>query len=342
MAILRYIIPFALTLLLTGCYETFDPDIKSEPVLCINSLIMAGEPVEVQVTRSWTFNDKNGVRDHSVDDAIVSVYANGIWQTDDYLPQEGDDIRIVAESKKYGKAEAAVKVPHAVPIADLKFKPETVRTVKHRDKYLFADVYFNYQALLRINDIYPTDDYFRLGYRVITPESEEASVCSGNGARNGSDEPYIWFWPGNFDYEAEPILKEHIGVFESMFGDYDEPLMVFTDKQFSGKSYTMNLNFQSAYYRVYVPENTPGIYDYNIVFMLFTVSPSYYNRAIYVWQAELGMLGDLGDLGFADPIWGYSNVSTGAGVVAAVSGSFFRVSLSEFLQKEVASAPVYE
>ena len=31
-----------------GCTETFDPGISSESVLCLNSLITAGEPVSVK------------------------------------------------------------------------------------------------------------------------------------------------------------------------------------------------------------------------------------------------------------------------------------------------------
>ncbi len=69
--------------------------------------------------------------------------------------------------------------------------------------------------------------------------------------------------------------------------------------------------------------------------MLASVSQSYYNRAIYVWQRDSGVLGDLGDLGFADPMWGYSNVSTGAGVVAARSYATCTLNLHDFLKESI-------
>lgn len=43
----------------------------------------------------------------------------------------------------------------------------------------------------------------------------------------------------------------------------------------------------------------------------------------------------VGDVGFCDPAWGYSNVSTGAGVVAARSKSSATIILTDFLQKEL-------
>lgn len=50
MAILRYIIPILSVFLLTGCYEDFNPEIDTKPVLCLNSLITAGKPIEVDIT----------------------------------------------------------------------------------------------------------------------------------------------------------------------------------------------------------------------------------------------------------------------------------------------------
>ena len=40
----------------------------------------------------------------------------------------------------------------------------------------------------------------------------------------------------------------------------------------------------------------------------------------------------MADIGFADPTWGYSNVSTGAGVVAAQSTTSVTIDLTEFLK----------
>ena len=72
----------------------------------MNSLITAGEPIEVSVTRTWIYTDIGAERDHSVKDAKVSIYVNGELRDASYIPQEGDRIRLVAESPGFAPAEA--------------------------------------------------------------------------------------------------------------------------------------------------------------------------------------------------------------------------------------------
>lgn len=68
---------------------------------------------------------------------------------------------------------------------------------------------------------------------------------------------------------------------------------------------------------------------------LATVSQSSYYRAVYKWNADEGILGDLSDIGLAESKWGYSNVSTGAGVVAGQSVARHTISLKEFLRTAI-------
>lgn len=316
MAILRYILPTALALLLAGCYEDFVPKIDTEPVLCINSLITAGEPMEVNVTHTWVFNDAAAEKNHGVDDAVVSIYANGELRDDDYLPAEGDNIRIVAESRKYGRAEASVTVPTAVPIAAVDFKPEVLSVWNDPEQAMTEYISFDIRISMRIDDIDATEDYFKLDYNWESPATED----------------YVSFNPGTFDYDAESVFKEHIGVFESVIGADDDVYLIFSDRQFAGKSYTLNLHFNNASYGVTAQQYDPELYDCKITFYLATVSRSYYDRAIYVWQRDSGVIGDLGDLGFAEPIRGYSNVSSGAGVVAARSFASCTIDLKDFIE----------
>lgn len=53
-------------------------------------------------------------------------------------------------------------------------------------------------------------------------------------------------------------------------------------------------------------------FDLGLVLYLSSISDSFYKYANYQWQVTDGIVGDLGDVGLGDPIWGYSNVSTGA------------------------------
>lgn len=334
MAILKYLLALAFSLLLTGCYEDIEPNIETEPVLCINSMITAGEPIEVMVSHSWMFNNENGEKNHSVEDAKISIYANGMLQTENYIPKEGDNIRIVAESKKYGSAEASVTVPEAVPINSVDFSPVVLNVFKNSDLPMSEGLTFNMKISMKIVDTHSYDDYFKLDYNWASPTGDDDDGVDYNAPHA----PYTFFSFGTFEYKAEPILEEYIGMFESVMGnDYDDALLIFSDRQFSRKDYTLRLQFNNASYLVESPEYDSELYDCSITFYLATVSRSYYDRAIYVWQRDSGIIGDLGDLGFAEPIWGYSNVSSGAGIVAARSFSTYTLNLKDFIQQTLNS-----
>lgn len=334
MAILKYLLALVFSLLLTGCYEDIEPNIETEPVLCINSMITAGEPIKVMVSHSWMFNNENGEKNHSVEDAKISIYANGMLQTENYIPKEGDNIRIVAESKKYGSAEASVTVPEAVPINSVDFSPVVLNVFKNSDLPMSEGLTFNMKISMKIVDTHSYDDYFKLDYNWASPTGDDDDGVDYNVPHA----PYTFFSFGTFEYKAEPIFEEYIGMFESVMGnDYDDALLIFSDRQFSRKDYTLRLQFNNASYLVESPEYDSELYDCSITFYLATVSRSYYDRAIYVWQRDSGIIGDLGDLGFAEPIWGYSNVSSGAGIVAARSFSTYTLNLKDFIQQTLNS-----
>ena len=144
------------------------------------------------------------------------------------------------------------------------------------------------------------------------------------------------FFVGQFEYDAEPIFKEHIGVFETIMGNDEATSFVFfTDRQFAGKTYTLHLNYTDNVFRVKSQKYDESLLECDMTLFLTTVSPSYYNWAVYKWNADEGILGDLSDIGLAEPKWGYSNVSTGAGVVAAQSSAKHTVDLKDFLKNVI-------
>lgn len=321
MAILRYIIPIVSVFLLTGCYEDFNPEIDTKPVLCLNSLITAGEPIEVEVSHTWMFNDEKAENNHKVTDASVTILANERIVGSDYLPKEGDKIRIVAESPTYGNALAEVTVPFATPVGNVKVTP-TIKNIWKGDEdfflyEMFAGVTFNLNVEMDIDDPAENDNYYNFGYN-----------WSGV-ANDGSPTLSI----GQFEYNSEPIFKEHIGVFETIMGnDEDTGFVFFTDRQFSGRTYTLHLNFSNNVFRVKSQEYDETLLECGVNLYLTTVSKSYYSWAVYKWNVDEGIMGDLSDIGLAESKWGYSNVSTGAGVIAAQSSSKFTIDLKEFLK----------
>lgn len=331
MAILRLIVPIVSVILLSGCYEDFDPEIDSKPVLCLNALITSGEPIEVKVTHTWIFNNEESEKNHDVKDAILTILVNDQIAESDYLPKEGDKIRIVAESPTYGSATAEVIVPYAIPVGKVKFSPvATDIWVGDNDFFhygMMADVTFCLNIEMDVNDVADIDNYYHFEYNWFSPSTDDDEQ-----SRYSESSLSI----GGFEYDSEPIFSEHIGVFENiMANDEDAEFTFFTDRQFPGRSYTLHLNFLDNVFRVKSQEYNESLLECGVNLYLTNISQSYYNWAVYKWTVNEGIIGDLSDIGFAESKWGYSNVSTGAGVVAAQSSSRYTINLKDFLKTAI-------
>lgn len=340
MAILRKILIYILPFMMTGCYEDFTPDIDVTPVLCINSMITAGEPVEVDVSRTWLYTDVQSEADHSVKDATVSVYANGELVDGDYLPREGDCIRIVADSPTYGHAEGEVTVPHAVSVRisrwipdHITYTPETYAPEEVDGYEMIGFLSFDLSVELEITDDPADENYFRLSFDSFFPK--QIVYDDGILAENTS---WCVFSVWSYDYQDEPIFKEHIGILESVMGADSYGFTFFTDRQFAGSTYPLHLRYQNCSYYVRSPKWNPELLDCGLNLTLQTVSQSCYNWANYLWQREDGLYADLGDIGMSDPMHGYSNVSTGAGIIAARAITTCTINFADFLATELHKA----
>ncbi len=346
---LRYIIPVSLTLVLSGCYEEFTPDIDTKPVLCLNALITAGQPIEVHVSHTWLYSDYNQYQNHDVTDAVIGIFVNEEAKDIDYLPQEGDHIRLTADSPTYGHAEAQVTVPFSVPIKTVRCHPTLLSGWKKDNDYFSveAEYTFNINIEVDINDTPLVDNFYRisyLGYHYNSSDSDsEKQGPLSNSRENYSKETKegndqsdgFWnvdFYTGTLEYDAEPIFGEHIGIFESIMGAEAYGFTFFTDRQFRGTTYPLHLNFINCNYRIVMRDLDPDKLDCGYIITLHTISKSYYEWSAYSWQKDNGFTSDLSDLGLSEPLWGYSNVSTGAGVVAAQSESTYTLNLKEYIE----------
>ncbi|MCX4264003.1 MAG: DUF4249 domain-containing protein [Muribaculaceae bacterium] len=325
MAILRYILFLLSATILTSCYEEFNPAIDTKPVLCMNALITAGEPIEVEITHTWMFNDKAAENNHGVDDATVTIFVNGTTADSAYRPAEGDKIRIVAESPTYGSATAEVAVPYSTPAGIVKPSPVVTNIWKADEDFfhyeMLADITFTLNIEMDVDDPAGVDNYYLFGYNWFSTQTDNPMH-------------YGELSIGNFEYDSEPIFKEHVGVFETVMGNDDSSgSLFFSDRQFQGKTYTLHLNFSGNTFSVKSQNYDESLLDCGINLYLTSVSRSYYDWAIYKWNADEGILGDLSDIGLSETQWGYSNVSTGAGVVAARSSAKYTIDLKEFLSQ---------
>ncbi len=333
MAILRKLIIILPLILLTGCFEEFQPEVDVAPVLCVNSLITAGQPISVSVTHSWMYNDLEAERNHEVHDAVVRIYVNGREVYGKYIARESDHVRIVADSPTYGHAEGEVTVPVSVVPTDLAITPLERSVSSYADDFLYAEVRFDMNVELTVPDDASTDNYFnfkRIGY-----------YENGWGDYWDDDTP-IWIDPaecnlqlGTFQYQSEPIFGEHIGIFDSVMGADSWGFMFFTDRQFKGSKYTLHLNYTDCVYSILCTDPEAELPDAGFTFILSTVSESFYDWAIYCWQKSDGMLGDMSSIGLSEAFGAYSNVSSGAGIIAAQSQQSVTISIRDFIQEEL-------
>ena len=334
MDILNKILPFALVLLLTGCYEDFTPDTDSRPVLCLNALVKAGEPITCEVSRTHLYSSVDECGDYSVADATVSIYVNGELKDDSYIASSGDRVRIVAESPMYGSAEAEVTVPEAVPVGDVKVDMEPVSLWKDDvpGYDMLASLSFNLKVEMEVDDPPLVENFYRLFFYYSYPSTEGEG---DDGIWDASRPPLMNFNIGTFQYDAEPIFSEHIGVFESVMGGDAYGFTCFSDRQFEGRTYPLHLQFTGISYTVNSELFDEALMDCDMTVELISISRSYYNWANYLWHKDNGPLGDLSDSGLGEALCGYSNVSTGAGVVAAMAASSYKISFADFLKKEI-------
>ena len=331
MAILKKLYPLLLIGLLTGCYEDFDPRIDTTPVLCLNSLITAGSPIDVKVSRSWTYTDERGTHDHSVTDATVSIYANGIPVDSGYVPEEGDRIRIHAVSPSYGEAEAEVTVPVAPGISDIDFS--TAVTDLWMEDYqgwgLNADIWFDIRISMDLADVRETDDYHRLTYTTFNPQGimtdDEEPELPSSGAFKAN------LSGGNFD-ALDPVFYEQVDPFEEMMYGSDFNTF-FSDRLYNGEKKSLFFGFSNCVFHLSGWHGDPEDLECGWEVTLYSISESYYDWLAYTVQSEGILFNDFSSFGMADPIWSYSNVSTGAGVVAAQSSRTVTIDIRDFLLK---------
>lgn len=314
---------------MVGCYRDYNGEIETTPVLCINSLITAGEPIEVSVTHTWAYPDDWYVHnsdehyDNNVTDASVEIFANGQLVSSDYLPKEGDHIKIVALSKKYGEAEGEITVPFATPISSAKWEA----TKRKETEFSFG---FSLNVKLTVADDADTENFYHISYSAVRD-----NFIPDDDLPYNASVPLPELRIGELKYQSEPIFSEHIGMLDILIGNDAYGFTFFTDRRFTDNSYTLNMEFDDA--SLDFGNNTPddSDLDWSVVFTLSSISKSYYNLVVYQWQSHNGSIADIGDMGLGNPVWGYTNVSTGAGVIAARSKAEYKISLKDYFSSQI-------
>lgn len=339
----RTLSTISLLVLLTACYTDFEPNLHQKSVLCMNSMMESGKPINVMLTHTWRYSDgtwENGKSTIVVKDAVISLYVDDVLTEEvsfededeskayygydfEYKPKPGDRIRLIADSKEYGIAEASVVVPNQVKIEKIEHH------VSNLEIYT-SSLSFNDSFNITFTDTPDETNYYRL---IVTPQ---ASTPIFGGHYN---EYVAYFGYFNINYGYDPIFTEHIGAFDYALGSQVGGFSLFTDCQIQGKPYTINLKVENGHITVNDPNgdgsSNPDKNNYGVClrFSLYNVTESYYNWYLYDWQASESIVGNLAQIGTADLYIPYSNVSTNAGIVAASTSSEAEINY-DYLIKE--------
>ncbi len=351
MDILKRIFISLVTIAVFGsCMEDFEPESGEGSVLCLNAMITAGEPVALSVTHTWRYSKP--VVDPTVGDADVELYVDGKFveclvygetvepdessgnnsrfaYISNYLPRIGDRLEFKARSDRYGEAMAKVTVPQ-VPVLD-KVIPEIDLTnvwfSDNEDGSYAIDLRFRLNVILDISDVDPADNYFVFDW------------ASGFLDDEIEPETGLNFSLGNLNYDAEPLFSEHISTFESIMGSDAWGFSVFSDRRFAGKNYKLKARYDDCIYYIWTgymsPDELEARLHPTVVVSVDNISKSYYDWLIYDWHVDNGFTGSMSDIGFADAIIANSNVSTGAGVVAARARTTHTIDLNDFIMETI-------
>lgn len=342
-------------MLLSSCYTNFEPNIKSNPVVCINSLLSAGDKIEVEVTRTWRYSEgaptvgldislkeaevylyvndeleeKLVLRSHSEDGAGILWYRpdNGVdyYYSAQYIPKSGDKIKIVAIDKTYGEAYAEVTIPYPVEIDDVETKISKLNSSydQNNDTYR-AD--FDMMLSVKFTDPVSISNYY------IFDIQTRASIN-----KNTEDEyyhPSVESVVIDPDYGFEPLFSEHITPLETIITDAYGLYTVFSDRQISGKQYSLEVPISGNYSCGYMDH--PGMDQKLLLNVEFGhISKEYYNYMMSLWANTEGISGALGGVGLGNAVFEFSNVSTGAGIVATKANSTYELDIRKLVNQQI-------
>lgn len=245
------------TLMLDSCIKEIDFNgDKYPPRLVINSLITPGQPVVAELGKTYFFLDQEEEIDTSVPDGLqVNLYVNdqliGTMEhafdtveqygyqsvlrqyfTSDYLPVEGDILKIVATAPGFEDAEATTSPMPTQPHCNI----VGITLLDHFE--------------ISQNEEDETTPWFWLKkYAVMTLEITDTEPSKTN----------YYYLPGTFDFEgydenfpnlsisirptlSDPVFENHSGITdETLFDFYPYKGYTFTDALFEGGSYRIQI-----------------------------------------------------------------------------------------------------
>ena len=312
-----------LSFVLSGCEKEINLEhMRPNPKLVLNCLAVQGDTLSVELSRTWFYAD-NKVQDIFVSDADVKLYVNDVfreslaettvkyenpdfdavlYKSSFYMPAAGDRIRLTASRKGFKNIEAVTEVPRPCAVSDFEFEQESVRdTSEWWDDY-YIHLSQKNTLCFTLHDEPGEENYYLIYFRRGDAWGEKDSLR------------YSWF---SFrpDYGSEPVFAVQNSALDQIFG-YDGVGgyngLAFSDELFDGKSYRFKIPWEISLSYTLSTDYNP--YKYRCY--LYSISRSYYNYMKTMNDLyESGFVGDLAEIGFAEPVRIYSNVEGGTGIL---------------------------
>lgn len=308
------LIALPISLLLPSCTTDFDPKLDDTPIPVINALAERDSLLVAMVSRSWLFNTLNDPAKATLPDANVQYRVDGgQWlpmtfneetarYECDHRCMAGESVEIKADTR-FGEAEGSANVPTAVPIDKVEYTVET-----RIDQNSFS---MGYNGEIS----HPLEMTLRFKVTFTDPAGENYYLVAGSG------------------YVDDPIIGENESAMDGVLNKYHY-CSFFTDRTISLQTYTLSL-FESFYLW---PTGDGGYgrpWSTKSTIKLINLSKDYYLYILSLFKKYTGFQGILEDFGVAEPRSVFSNVSTGAGIIASDAVSLYELDVLPIFEKEL-------
>lgn len=310
---------------LTSCYKEIDlSEYRTTPKMVINCTVSPDTIVMATITCTWFYPENMPYV--NLPHAKVELYINDRyieqmqWKTlynpekpelpdtlfiSNSTPKEGDKIKIVASTPEYGMATAEDIIPKQVPIEKVQY---TIQKGESVYEETFSDYYEIFYEI-QFKELPEENNYYLA--KVVQPYQYSSE--------NYSTEI-------NIDY-IDPIFKDPNAILDGSMGFNGLNKgngALFTDQSINGQTYTLRLKETDTE----LNEAEPRIIS------IYSLSESYFLYLLSLQKIAGSTLeGELGNIGFAEPLRVYSNVKGGTGFLGGNQHSDFIITLNGKINK---------
>ncbi len=327
----KWILPMIALLLLSSCMKEMNLDyLRPEPKLVLNGAMTKGEPVAVNLSRTWFYTEEKP--ELAFPDADVRLYVNDrlqeqlTWYDGDsvkirqgyfrgtYIPQQDDRLKVTASAGDFPDVSAETTIPGPPTLQALTATSERVE----RSGWAPST---QCKLQLTIRDTPNQSNFYLIRFetryvRIDNETGKEIVPDGGYGSSGGWSEMSV-------NYIDDPLFSSSLTTLDRILGfDWMSYRFgrVFSDDLINGKSYTINVS-SSSYYFDFNPEDpyqeVEGVTRHlECRALLYTLTEPYYRYMKAVIEMEDDNTQQtLIDSGLAEPVQLYSNVAGGTGIL---------------------------